>query len=103
MKIGIFLETFTDTELEKDPGSIARGLAQSGFNITIFSKNFSQKVSKEFRVEKVNTYNQNQMSYWRESGMQVLIVYSWLSVRYSRMIHAAKLAGLKIILKLDTK
>ncbi len=102
MKIGIFLEKFTDAETEKDPGIIAMGLIGGGLEVTIFCSSCSSKVEEKFKTKKINRKQRNQISYWKSSGIQTLIIYSWLSLRYSKMIRVAKSAGLKIVLKMDS-
>jgi len=102
MKIGLFLEKFSDVELEKDPGLIAFSLLQEGAEIKIFSHSFSGSLSQKLLVNQVGRSERQQISYWRNSSIEVLIIYSWLSWRYGKMIRAAKKAGLKVILKLDS-
>lgn len=102
MNIGIFLENFTDNEIEKDPGIITDGLIKLGQNVTIFSHSLSKKVSEKYETKQISNTQRNKISYWQGSGISTIIIYSWLSLRYSRMIKAASLAGLKVILKLDS-
>lgn len=102
MKVGIFLTNFDDIAINKDPGQIATGLINNGINLTILANNFSSQISKKFKIQQINKQQYNKISYWKNSKIEVIIIYSWLSLRYMHMIKAAKLAGLKIILKLDS-
>jgi len=101
MTLGIFLEKFTDTEIEKDPGLIASGLARDHV-VTVFAHTSSPLAEQKFNLKRVSRTERDQASFWRNSGIQVLIIYSWLSLRYSKMIQAASQAGVKVILKLDS-
>lgn len=102
MNIGIFLENFTDTEINKDPGLIAKGLVKRGHAVTIFSYHASKNVQKEFKSLIINQEKATDINFWKNNNVDTLIIYSWLSLRYSQLIMAAKNAGLKIYLKLDS-
>lgn len=102
MKIGIFLEKFTNTEIDKDPGIIASRLLKEGIDLKVFSCSPSLEVTQKFSVIKINKNYYESISYWKKSGIETLIIYSWLSIRYTKMISSAKKAGLKVILKLDS-
>lgn len=102
MNIGIFLENVTDTEINKDPGLIAKGLIKRGHTVTIFSYHASENVKKSFNTKIINKEKATDINFWKNSDVGTLIIYSWLSLRYSRMIISAKKAGLKIYLKLDS-
>lgn len=102
MKIGIFLEKFTDTEINKDPGIITDYLKKNNIATKIFSQFASNAVMSRYQVGIINNQTRNTVKYWKQANINVLIIYSWLSLRYSKMILAAKKAGLKIILKLDS-
>jgi glycosyltransferase involved in cell wall biosynthesis len=102
MKIGIFLEKFTDTEINKDPGVIIEYLQKNNISTKIFSQFASAEVMSRYNVEIINARTRNTKEYWEKANIDVLIIYSWLSLRYSKMILAAKQANLKIILKLDS-
>ncbi len=102
MKIGIFLENFTDTELAKDPGTIASGLINKGVDVAVFAHSHTEEVAARFPVVLIKKVERGSVLYWQKSEIDILFVYSWLSLRYTKMIRAAKKANIKVILKLDS-
>ncbi|MDP3836954.1 MAG: glycosyltransferase [bacterium] len=102
MRLGVFLENFTATELTKDPGLITLGLIEEGIDVKVFSHHAATEVSRIFSTSILSEAQRNEPNYWKESEIDSLIIYSWLSLRYSKMISAAKEAGVRVILKLDS-
>lgn len=102
MNIGIYIEKFTETEIDKDPGLIALGLEQAGAKVIIFAQTCSEIAREKYTINVLDRGQREQVAYWQASGIDTLIIYSWLSLRYSNLIKAAKSAGLKVILKLDS-
>ena len=102
MKIGIFLHNFSDTEINKDPGLIARGLLEAGINIFVYSYQASALAREKLPLQIISRTQARRTTFWQDSHLDTIIIYSWLSLRYTKLIAASKAGGLKVILKLDS-
>jgi glycosyltransferase involved in cell wall biosynthesis len=112
MKLGLFISQFNQTEISKDPGLIARALADAGYEVTVYcreSRNGEEKAKAKaapaalpFTIRLISRAEFNSGDFWRAENNETVIIYSWLSLRYSRLIRLLKANGSKVILKLDS-
>ena len=102
MRVGIFLENFTNTELNKDPETIANGLMALGIEVIFFTNKLSVTKKNKLVFRVITKKEAEEKNFWKKAGISSIIIYSWLSLRYEKMIRAIKHANLKIILKLDS-
>jgi glycosyltransferase involved in cell wall biosynthesis len=101
MKIGIFIEKIEKNIDYKDLGQIARGLKDLGnevFFITTKS-NFKDFI---FPVIEASIENLEKEKFFKEIDCDVIIFYTWLSIRFNRLIESAKNSGKRVIIKLDS-
>lgn len=102
MNIGIFIDIFFNTQKYKDPGTISLSLFNLGFKIKIYTFNTDSPIFSGIQVKKINKAESQSHLFWQKEKIDCVIVYSWLSLRFSKMIDALKLSDKKIILKLDS-
>jgi len=102
MKVGIFIDNFFTTQTYKDPGVIAESLFKLGHEVTIYCFNTDLKNFNTLIVKQISQTASRNSDFWKKETIDSLILYSWLSLRFSALIKALKQAEKKIILKLDT-
>ncbi|MFA5023521.1 MAG: glycosyltransferase [Patescibacteria group bacterium] len=102
MKIGIFIDNFFEPQKYKDPGVIAESLVNLGHQITIYCFNTNSLEFNGIAIKKVSNRISQSIPFWEQEKIDYLILYSWLSLRFSNLIKALKSANKKIILKLDS-
>ena len=102
MNIGIFIDNFLEAQRYKDPGVIAESLFNLGHQITIYCLNTNSKKLNEIIIKKISKKESEDASFWKKENINQVILYSWLSLRFSFLIKALKSANKKIILKLDS-
>jgi len=100
MKIGIFIDNYYDTQRQKDPGVIADYLASFGHSVTVYC--YATDSAKSDSVKKISKQQSNSADFWKRENVDYIIIYSWLSLRFSQMIESLKQTQKKIILKLDS-
>ena len=102
MKIGIFIDNFFEAQRYKDPGVIAESLFNLGHQVTIYCLNTNSEKLNEIIIKKISKKESENTLFWKEEKIDQVILYSWLSLRFSSLIKALKSANKKIILKLDS-
>lgn len=112
MRLGLFISQFNQTEISKDPGLIARALADAGYEVTVYcrasrsdednAKSRFPLAAQPFTIRPISRAEFNSGDFWRSEKNETVIIYSWLSLRYSRLIRLLKTNGSKVILKLDS-
>ena len=102
MKIGIFIDNFLEAQKYKDPGVIATSLFELGHEIKIYTLNTDNEKFAGLEVKKITKSESESKTFWQKEEVETVIVYSWLSLRFSKLILALKAADKKIILKLDS-
>jgi len=103
MKIGLFINNFYQTQSLKDPGVIATTLAKLGHTLTIYCLETDlTSASFDIPIKKISPAELNSDIFWATEDNQVIIIYSWLSLRYTKLIKILRLNKIKIILKLDS-
>lgn len=100
MKIAIFVPFIDKTFEYKDPGQIAKGLVEIGNEVTFITlKAYYKDFSFPFiETSLKNLKNEN---FYKNLNFDFIIFYSWLSIKFNKIIEAAKNSGLKVIIKLD--
>jgi hypothetical protein len=102
MSIGLFINNFTPTEKSKDPGLIAESLVKLGQEVTLYCLKTDVTDWAGIKIKTITKTELNSPVFWAQEAAPVLIIYSWLSLRYSRLIKILEQLGKKIILKLDS-
>ena len=102
MKIGIFIDNFFEAQRYKDPGVIAESLFNLGHQVTIYCFNTNSEKLNEITIKKVSKKESENYLFWKKEESEQIILYSWLSLRFSSLIKTLKSANKKIILKLDS-
>jgi len=102
MKIGIFIDNFFEAQRYKDPGVIAESLFNLGHQVTIYCLNTNSEKLNEIIIKKISKKENEDTLFWKNENIDQIILYSWLSLRFSSLIKALKSADKKIILKLDS-
>lgn len=101
MKISLFIDNFGPAERQKDPGVIAASLARLGHDITVVYRCGSGPSLHNVK-EKMLRGRLRGRSFWKQDESEIVIIYSWLSLRYSRLIELLVKSGRKVVLKLDS-
>lgn len=96
MKVAIFIDNFFQIQTFKDPGLIAQSLSQLGHQVTIYCYHTDQK---DIAIKKITKRQAHDRNFWRQQDFTTIIVYSWLSLRFTKLLYAL---NQKIILKLDS-
>jgi glycosyltransferase involved in cell wall biosynthesis len=101
MKIGIFIEKIEKNLDYKDPGQIARGLKDLGNEVLFITtkNNFKNFI---FPVIEAPRENLEKEKFFEEIDCEAFIFYTWLSIRFNRLIETAKNSGKRVIIKLDS-
>jgi len=101
MKIGIFIEKIEKNLDYKDPGQIARGLEELGNEVFFITtkNNFKNFI---FPVIEAPIENLEKEKFFKEIDCEAVIFYTWLSIRFNRLIEAARNSGKRVIVKLDS-
>lgn len=110
MRIGLFINNFFSVQNDKDPGIIARSLATLGYEVTIYcfqteTINPAKTGAPDpngLEIKTITTAQMRSASFWLAEGKEAVLVYSWLSLRFTPLLKALKSAGSKIVLKLDS-
>lgn len=102
MKIGIFIDNFLEPQKYKDPGVIACSLRDLGNQVKIYTFNSDSKNFDGLEIKTISKKESKNSEFWRKEGAELIFVYSWLSIRFSKIIESLRLANKKIILKLDS-
>jgi hypothetical protein len=102
MKIGIFIDNFFTTQTYKDPGVIAASLVKLGHQVTIYCWHTDLTSFQTIKVKPIRPVDSNSPAFWQAEDSDYIILYSWLSLRFSPLIKAVRAADKKIILKLDS-
>lgn len=102
MKIGFFIENFTNIEFHKEPGAIVQSLNNIGHSAKVFCNSAESEANTHFAPQIISKKQSNDASFWRQQDIDYIIIYSWLSLRYTKIIKAASSVGIKIFLKLDS-
>ena len=102
MKIGIFIDNFFDAQKYKDPGVIAQSLFDLGHQVTIYCLNTNSETFSTIIVKKINRADSTNYLFWKEEKIDAVLMYSWLSLRFSKIIKAISVNNIKLILKLDS-
>jgi len=110
MRIGLFINNFYNVQNDKDPGIIARSLAALGHEVTIYC--FKTETINLFRtgspdsngleLKIISTAQMRSVSFWSAEKKEIILIYSWLSLRFTPLLKALKSAGVKTVLKLDS-
>lgn len=102
MTIGLIITQFRTTEKSKDPGIIAASLVKLGHEVILYC--LATDIS-HFSGVTVKTISRNELNshvFWAAEKPTAFLIYSWLSLRYSRLIKILKEKNKIIILKLDS-
>ncbi len=105
MKISIFFDGYKPFYEFKDPGQIILGLLDMNqdVNFNTLDKPDLDNYSALFPIVQISNkkelYN---TKFWERSDSDVIIMYSWLSIRYTSLVEIMKLSGKKIIIKSDS-
>lgn len=102
MKIGIFIDNFFEAQRYKDPGIIAIVLFNLGHQVTIYCLNTNSTELNGIVIKKLSKKESEDAVFWEKEESNQIILYSWLSLRFSSLIKALKQSNKKIILKLDS-
>lgn len=102
MKIGFFIENFTNIEFHKEPGGIVQSLTKIGYAVKVFCNKSESEANSNFNLKVISKAESNDHKFWKEQDIDRLIIYSWLSLRYTKLIKQATKAGIKVFLKLDS-
>lgn len=102
MRLGIIIEQFSLVEKAKDPGLLAESLASLGNEVTVYCLKTDVPAPENFRLQKISRHQRDSVAFWSQEKAETLLIYSWLSLRYGRLIRALKKNQKKIILKLDS-
>ena len=102
MKVGIFIDNFFEAQEFKDPGVIAESLLKLGYEVKIYCFNTNSKKFGNIDIKKITKENSQEESFWKEESVDAVIVYSWLSLRFSNLIKTLNSVNIKTFLKLDS-
>ena len=102
MRIGLFINNFFKTQSCKDPGIIAESLCNLGHEVTIYCFSTDNKKFGNIEIKKISKNLGNSIKFWQKEDVDTIILYSWLSLRFLKMIKALKKANKKLLLKLDS-
>ncbi len=101
MKIGIFLPTIEKSFLYKDFGQIALGLKDLGHDVVLITcKN--KCIDPPLSIMEVKWGELESSEFYGNANLELMIFFSWLSVKMNKMVASAKEAGIKVIVKLDS-
>lgn len=102
MKIGFYLERYTDVQFRKESTLIINSLRKLSKTVKVFCNYAESDVINKLKPIIANKKITNDYLFWKNQDITHLIVYSWLSIRYTKLIKAASKAGIKIYLKMDS-
>lgn len=102
MKVAIFIDNFFEAQKYKDPGVIASTLLSLDNQVVIYAFNSDSDNFNGIQIKKISKASSKNPVFWSQEDFDSIIVYSWLSLRFSVMIEALKNANKKVILKLDS-
>lgn len=102
MRIGIFIDNFFEAQKYKDPGVIAESLFNLGHQVIIYCLNTNSEKLNKLVIKKISKKESEDVLFWEKENIEQVILYSWLSLRFSSLIKALKSANKKVILKLDS-
>lgn len=102
MKIGIFIDNFFEAQKYKDPGVIAESLFNLGHQVTIYCFNTNSEKLNTIVIKKINKINSIDYLFWKEEKIDAVLLYSWLSLKFSKIIEAISKNNIRLILKLDS-
>lgn len=107
MPIGLFINNFFRTQSDKDPGLIAQSLTALGHEVTVYcyeteTMDHFDAVYSGLKIKTITPLEGRSASFWQTEKLEAVLVYSWLSLRFTPLLKALKSAGDKIILKLDS-
>jgi len=101
MKVGIFIEKIEKNLDYKDPGQIAKGLKELGNEVFfIATKNNCKDFT--FPIIEASIESLEKEKFFKELDCDAIIFYTWLSIRFNKLIEAAKEGGKRVIIKLDS-
>lgn len=101
MKIGIFIDNFYQTQAEKDPGIIGTFLAKK-YEVAFYCFNTDLRDFENVPVKKISQEQAEDSLFWKEENNDYIIFYSWLSLKFSRIIKALNKNNSGLILKMDS-
>lgn len=102
MKVGIFIDNFFEAQRYKDPGVIACSLRDLENKVIIYAFNSDIENFDGLEIKTISKKESENSEFWKNEDAELIIVYSWLSLRFSKLIKSLKSANKKIILKLDS-
>ncbi|NCB20877.1 MAG: glycosyltransferase [Clostridia bacterium] len=102
MNIGLFIDNFTKIQYYKDPGIITLALKDLNYNMEVYCFNADIFTINKLGPNIISKKMSENVEFWKKRNIKYLIIYSWLSIKYTGMIEAANKAGIKVILKLDS-
>ena len=102
MNIGFFIEKFTDIQFRKESGLIIESLKRIGINVQVYCNYAEKKVIDNFNPIIINKKTSNNYEFWKAQKISHLMIYSWLSIKYTNIIKSASKAGIKVFLKMDS-
>ena len=102
MTIGIFIDNFFDPQKYKDPGLISESLVEIDCEVTVYCLSTNLGNFNGVKVRKISKKQAESPLFWRSEEIEIAMIYSWLSLRFSKTIKALKSSNKKIVLKLDS-
>jgi hypothetical protein len=101
MRIALFIENIENNLIYKDFGQIALGFRDLGHEIFVITfRNNSETFP--FPVKVIDRKMIISKEFWSKNQIDLLIFYSWLSLRYNKIVKNIRSLGVNLVLKLDS-
>jgi hypothetical protein len=103
MRIGVFFQEFEPYHLAKDPGQIILGLTEIGVDVELVTLEKPSLVAySELPLRFIRPEQAYDVSFWRSSGYDIVLAYTWLRPQFLWIPKLLTEAGLPVIVKGDT-
>ena len=103
MRVGVFFQEFEPYHLGKDPGQLVVGLNEIGVTTELVSLRKQSLINySELPIRAILPNEAHDIAYWRGSGFDVILAYTWLRPHCLWIPHILAAAGLPVIVKGDT-
>lgn len=103
MRIGVFFQEFEPYHYAKDPGQIVLGLSEIGVDVELVTLGKPTLVGyKELPIKLIQSEQAQDAAFWRTSGYNMVLAYTWLRSPFLWILQLLNAAGLPVIVKGDT-